>query len=232
MPRTIKKKISKKNSDTETNVQEKLEDIRKSFQKRQKTIAVYGLIGLSAVIVIGGIALYRYNANVKAQQLEYEGVKVYSNLYRKTPAPGKEKARNALVFFTQAYEKKKSPGLLLYIADAHSDLGQFDEALKALDTFTKKYSRQQTMLPLAYQKMADVQLRKGNREEALKALGKIASLPGDLLKDVVLAQTARLLEQEGKKTEAIAKYRELTEKYPASPYAEEAKAKITEKKES
>ena len=51
-----------------------------------------------------------------------------------------------------------------------------------------------------------------------------------MLKDVALIQQARMLEQDGKKNEAIVKYKELAEKYPQSPYAEEAKTKFGEKK--
>jgi outer membrane protein assembly factor BamD (BamD/ComL family) len=40
-----------------------------------------------------------------------------------------------------------------------------------------------------------------------------------------------MLEQDGKKDEALVKYKELTEKYPSSPYLEEAKTKLGEKKE-
>jgi predicted negative regulator of RcsB-dependent stress response len=230
MPRAIKKKSTKKEQDTETQIQDRLENIRQVFEKKQKTLAAYGLITLSAAVVIGGIAVYRFNANEKAHQLEYQAYKAYYNMYQRTPLAGQEKAQKALELFQQAYEKRKSPRLLLFIADAYAELGKDDEALKALDDFTKRFVREETLLPLAYQKMAAIHLRKGNRDEAQKAFDKIAQAPGDLLKDVVLIQKARMLEQEGKKDEAAATYKELTEKYPQSPYVEEAKGKLGEKK--
>jgi len=230
MPKAIKKKVSKKALDTETEIQDRIQDIKKVFEKKQKTLAAYGLITLSAVIVIGGIALYRFNANDKARQLEYEAYKTYYNLYQKTPLPMQERAQKALDLYQQAYAKRKSPRLLLAIADAYAELGRDDEALKTLEDFNKRFAREAALVPLALQKMADIQLRKGNTAEALKTLDRIAAAPGDLLKDVVLLQKARLLEQEGKKDEATALYKELTEKYPSSPYSEEAKNKIGEKK--
>lgn len=230
MPKAIKKKVSKKALDTETEIQDRIQDIKKVFEKKQKTLAAYGLITLSAVIVIGGIALYRFNANDKARQLEYEAYKTYYNLYQKTPLPMQERAQKALDLYQQAYAKRKSPRLLLAIADAYAELGRDDEALKTLEDFNKRFAREEALVPLALQKMADIQLRKGNTAEALKTLDRIAAAPGDLLKDVVLLQKARLLEQEGKKDEATALYKKLTEKYPSSPYSEEAKNKIGEKK--
>jgi predicted negative regulator of RcsB-dependent stress response len=230
MPKAIKKKVSKKELDAGIDVQDRIQDIKKVFEKKQKTLAAYGLITLSAVIVIGGIAVYRFNANTKAQQLEYEAYKTYYNLYQKTPLSGQEKAGKALELYQQAYEKRKSPRLLLAIADAYAELGKNDEALKTLEDFTKRFAREETLVPLALQKMAGIQIRKGNTAEALKTLDRIAAAPGDMLKDVVLVEKARILEKEGKKGEAAALYKELTEKYPASPYIEEAKGKTGEKK--
>jgi predicted negative regulator of RcsB-dependent stress response len=231
MPKAIKKKVSKKETDAEIDVQDRIQDIKKVFEKKQKTLAAYGLITLSAVIVIGGIALYRFNSNDKAQQLEYEAYKTYYNLYQKTPLAGQEKARKALDLYQQAYAKRKSPRVLLSIADVYTELGQDDEALKTLEDFSKKYARDEALLTLALQKMAGIQMKKGNTAEALKTLDRMAAVPGDMLKDVVLVEKARLLEKEGKKDEAAALYKELSEKYPTSPYSTEAKGKIGEKKE-
>ena len=230
MPKAIKKKISKKAPDTETEVQDRIQDIKKIFEKKQKTLAAYGLITLSAVIVIGGIALYRFTAHDKARKLEYEAYKTYYTLYQKAPLPGQDRVQKALELYQQAYAKRKSPRLLLTIADAYAELGRDDEAMKTLDDFNKRFGRETDLAPLAWQKMADIQFRKGNKAEAVKALERIAAAPGNLLKDVVLVQKARLLEEEGHKDEATILYKELIEKYPSSPYREEAQGKIGEKK--
>jgi predicted negative regulator of RcsB-dependent stress response len=230
MPKAIKKKVSKKELDTEIEVQDRIKNIKKIFENKQRTLAAYGLIALSAAIVIGGMALYLFNAHDKAQQLEYEAYKTYYNLYQKTPLSGQDKAQKAIELYQQAYEKRKSPRLLLSIADAYTTLGKDDEALKTLEDFTKRFAREEALMPLALQKMAGIQIRKGNKAEALKVLDRIVAAPGDMLKDIVLVQKARMLEQDGKKDEATALYKELTEKYPASPYLEEAKGKIGEKK--
>jgi predicted negative regulator of RcsB-dependent stress response len=231
MPKAIKKKfIHKKDIDTEIQVRDSFEGMKKVFEKKQKSLVAYGLITLSAAMVIGGIAVYRFSANNKAQQVEYEAYKTYYNMYLKTPLAGQEKAQKALDLFQQAYEKRKSPRVLLFIADAYTEMAKYDEALKALDEFSKRFIREEALIPLAYQKMVDLQLKKGNKEEALKTLNRISGASGDMLKDFALVQQARMLEQDGKKDEAIVKYRELAEKYPQSPYAEEAKAKSGEKK--
>jgi predicted negative regulator of RcsB-dependent stress response len=231
MPKAIKKKFTrKKDVDTEIQVKDSFEGIKKVLEKKQKSLVTYGLIALSAAIVIGGIAVYRFSANDKARQVEYEAYKIYYNMYQKTPLAGQEKAQKALELFQQAYEKNKSPKVLLFIADAYTEMAKYDDALKALDEFTKRFVREEALIPLAYQKMVALQLKKGSKEEAIKSLDKISGSPGDMLKDFALIQKARMLEQDGKKDEAIVKYKELAEKYPQSPYAEEAKTKFGEKK--
>ncbi len=229
MPKAIKKKPTRKGLDSEIDVQDRIQDIKQVFEKKQKTLVAYGLTALSAAVVIGGIALYRFSATDKARQLEYEAYRTYYTLYEKTPASGPEKAQKALELFQQAYEKKKSPRILLFMADAYVELGKFDDALKTLDDFTKRYGRDEALMPLAYQKMTAIQLKKGDKEAAKKALDSLSAAPGNLLKDVALIEKAKMLEQEDKKDEATVLYRQLTEKYPNSPYVEEVKAKLGEK---
>jgi predicted negative regulator of RcsB-dependent stress response len=231
MPKAIKKKSThKKDVDTEIQVKDSFEGIKKTLEKKQKSLVAYGLIALSAAVIIGGIAVYRFSADDKAKQLEYEAYKTYYNMYQRTPFAAQEKAQKALELFQQAYEKKKSPRVLLFMADAYTQLAKYDEALKSLDEFTKRFVREETLIPLAYQKMVALQLKKGSKEEALKTLDRISGASGDMLKDFALIQQARMLEQDGKKDDAIVKYKELAEKYPQSPYAEEAKTKFGEKK--
>lgn len=231
MPKAIKKKSTpKKEVDTEIQVKDSFEGIKKVLEKKQKSLVAYGLIALSAAVVLGGIAVYRFNANDKAQKLEYEAYKTYYNMYQKSPLAAKEKAQKALDLFQQAYEKKKSPRVLLFIADVYAEMADYDNALKRLDEFTKRFTREEALIPLANQKIVALQLKKGNKEEALRTLDRISNAPGDMLKDFALIQQARILEQNGKKDEAIVKFRELTEKYPQSPYTEEAKTKFGEKK--
>ncbi|MEW6110263.1 MAG: tetratricopeptide repeat protein [Nitrospirota bacterium] len=232
MPKAIKKKVKKRTVGTETEVKDRLHDIKESLQKKQKTVFVYSIIAASAVLVIAGILFYNYNARQKSGQLEYEAYKIYYDLYQKNTPAKQEKYQKALELFQQAYSKKKSPRLLLYIADAYSQLGRYDEALNTLNAFTNKYIDEKNLLPLAYNKMAVIYLKKGNKDEALKTLDSLYKLPVDIYKDMALIESARILENDGKKAEAASKYKELTEKFPESPFYEEAKNRLGENKGS
>ncbi|MGE5301311.1 MAG: tetratricopeptide repeat protein [Acidobacteriota bacterium] len=230
MPRAIKKKSSKKNAGSETEVVDKLADIRDQLKAKQKTVLTYGIIAALVVVAVAGILFYRYNEGEKSQQLEYEAYKIYYNEYQKQPAAGQEHFRKALDLFQQAYRKRKSARVLFYIASSYSELGKYDEALKSLDELIKDYPSDKDILPLAYQKIADIQLRKGDKDAALKTLNTLYLSAGNIFKDRALVESARILDSEGKKEEALAKYKELAEKFKDSPYLAEAEAKIGEKK--
>ena len=229
MPRAIKRK-AKKDAGSEVEIQDVLEDIKGKLQKKQKTLLIYGLIGLSAVLVLAVILFSQYSADKKSRQLENSAYNTYYNLSPTKSMPKQEQYQQALDLFQQAYSKQKSPRVLLYIASSYFELEKYDDALKTLDTFTKKHANAKDLLPVAYQKMAAIQLIKGDREAALKTLDTLYK-SGAIFQDYALIEAGRILEKEGKTAEATAKYRELTEKFPGSPFIEEAKTKLGEKKE-
>jgi predicted negative regulator of RcsB-dependent stress response len=231
MPKTIKKRT--KSKDVEHDVQDRIADIRDLMQQKQKAVITYG--GVASVVLIAVVALifYRYSNEDKARQLEYEAAKIFHNEYQTAPLPRKEQLEKAAALFQQAYSKHKSPRILLYLADCYYEGGKESDALTTLNLFLKNHASDKALLPVAYLQLARVQLKMGNRPEALKTLETLSKTDGDIFKDVALVESARILESDGKKEEATAKYKELTEKYKSSPFAEEAKAKLglTEKKE-
>jgi predicted negative regulator of RcsB-dependent stress response len=228
MPKAIKKKPKKK-THTEPDVQERLLDMKTIFEQKQKKIGLYGVALLVIILVAGGIYIYKYRSDEKAKQLEYKGYEVFYSEYSKQPLPGQERYQKALDLFQQAYKKKKTPRVLLYIANSYYQLGKDDQALKTLNDFTREYSDNRDLLPLAYKEMADIQLRNGKKEEALKTLDRLYNTPGGIFRDYALMESGRILESEGKKKEAMAKYKEITDEFKSSPFYEEARAKLGEK---
>jgi len=230
MPRVIKKKTKKKNVGVETEVVDRLSGIKDQLKLKQKTVLTYGAVVAVAIVAVAGFFFYQYSEGEKARQLEYEAYKVYYNEFQKQPIPPQERYQKAIDLFQQAYNKKKSARLVFYIASANAELGKYDDALKGLDQLVKNYSSDKDVLPLAYQKMADIQIKKGNKSEALKALDALYKSNSGIYKDLALVESARLLESDGKKEEALAKYKELADKFKDSPFLGEAQAKIAEKK--
>jgi len=231
MPKAIKKRIAKKPADAEEEVKSKLAHLQDTLKERQKTVLKYGAIILVVVFAVTGFLFYTYSSQQKAKELEYEAYKVYYNVYQKQPLSREEQYKKALDIFRKAYDTRKSPVALFYIAGCYYEIGQYDDALNALKEFAQRYSNEKRFIPLIYQKMAMVYLRKGNINEAMNAIDSMYNLKGDIYKDLALIEYARLLEREGKIEEAKKKYEELTTQFPDSPFSDEAKTKLSGKKE-
>ena len=229
MPRAIKKKASKKDS-PEVEITSVLENMKDTLKKKQKMVLTYSLIAASAVLVLAVIIYYQHTADQQSREIESRAYNVYYNLNQKKSMSKQEQYQQALDLFQQAYNKQKSPRVLLYIASSYFELEKYDDALKTLNTFTKKHANAKDMLPIVYQKIAAIQLIKGDKDAALKTLDTIYK-SGGIYQDYALIESGRILEKDGKKEEAAAKYKELTLKFPGSPFVEEAKTKLGEKTE-
>jgi predicted negative regulator of RcsB-dependent stress response len=231
MPKSIKKRTSKKVTGTETDVKEKLASLKDTLHERRKTVLRYGAIILVVLLAIPAFLFYDYSSRKKAKALEYDAYKIYQNIYQTQPLPSDERYKKALDIFKKSYETKKTPSVLLYIAGCYYELGNYDEAIRTLKDFTQRYEGEDDLIPIAYEKLAMAYERKGDTKEALKALESLYHLKGDIYKDLALIESARLLEKEGKTDEAMKKYKELSEKFPNSPFSDEAKVKLGGKKE-
>jgi len=232
MPKPIKKRIPKKTGDAETEVKERLSSLRYALKHRQKMVLQLTAGILVVLAVLAGFLISSYTDQNKARTLEYEAYKIY---YSNSPTQSADKEmqyKKALDMFRKAYDTSKSPLSLFYIAACYDDLGNYDEALKTLKDFVRRYSNDETYIPLVYQKMAAIYIKKGDTGEAKKTFNTLINLKSDIYKDFVILQYARLLEKEGKKDEADKKYQELVTRFPNSPFAGEAKAKIAAEKKA
>ena len=231
MPKPIKKKAPKKKTASEDEVKEKLTDLRDTLQQRQKDFIKYIVIALAIIVIIGGYMIFSRQAGSKADRLRQEAYTVYHSPDRTGQAATGEKYQRALELFKESYDTRKSPVTLLYIAASYDQLGKDKEALETLKNFVDKYSQEETLLPLAYQKMASVYKKQGKLNEALETFNTLSSHQGDIYKDLALMESGKILEQMGKPDEAQKKYQELATTYPNSPFIEEALSKLPEKPE-
>lgn len=225
MPKAIKKKIAKP-AKTEENVKNLYQTSKNFFSERRK-IVFPAMLGAGIVIlVVASIAIYITSLKSRSAVLEYEGYKAYYGLYLKQPAQKEEQYKVALEKFKAAYDLKKSPLSLFYIASCYYDTGKYDDAMKNLKTLNERFPDDERYVPLSYYKMALIDLKKGDKEGALKLLDAINLYKTGSLKDLALLESARLLESMGKASESAKKYEELARNYPDSPFAEIAKTKI------
>jgi tetratricopeptide (TPR) repeat protein len=232
MPKPIKKRITKKTGDTETEVRARLTSLKDALKHRQKTVWKFTAGILVVLAILAGFLIHSYTSHKKAGTLEYEAYRIYYSNPQAQSLDKQGQYKTALDMFKKAYDTNKSPLSLFYIAACYDDLGNYNEALKTLKDFVRRYSNEETYIPLVYQKMAAIYIKKGDTGEAKKTLHTLINLKGDIYKDFALLEYARLLEKEGKTDEADKKYQELVTRFPNSPFAVEARAKIAAEKKA
>lgn len=229
MPKPIKKKIVKKTT-SGTDASGTLSRLKKSAGERKRFLITAVAAVILSVIAIGGFFLYSNTQKNKAQKLEYEAYKIYYGLYQKQPAVSEERYKKAAEVFKKAYDARKSPVSLYYIANCYYELGEYEDSLNVLKDLNQKFPDDEKFVPLSYYKMAMISLKKGSAEEALKSLAVLYNYKTGTYKDLSLIESGKILEAQGNAEEAKKKYEELVKDFPQSPFAEEAKARIERKK--
>ena len=224
MPKAIKKRVSGK-AHGDDNIGETVADIRKKFQERQSTLVYALLIFGLIVITVGAFVAYNRASAGKAVDMEYEGYKIFSGATATPYVSPADRYKSALEKFKASYDAKKNPPALLNMANCYYELGNLDEALKALKELTAQYSDPK-ITSLAYYKMAMTYIRKGDLNSALNTFGIISSIKDAPLQDMALFESGKTLESMGKTDEAKNKYKELINKFPKSPLVNEANSRL------
>jgi len=229
MPKAIKKKVAKQVK-AEEGMRNIISGVREVITQRQKVFLSVVISFVILCLAIAGFFMYRSNAKERAEALEYEGYKVYYGMFQKQPLQQERRYQAALEKFKEAYEIRKSPYSLFYVANCYYDMGRYDEALKALKELNERFPDEERFVPLTYYKMAVINLRKGDREAALKLLNTLSNYKSASFKDLALIESGRIFESMGQTGEAARKYEEITKNFPGSPFVEEARTKLSGKK--
>lgn len=229
MPKAIKKRTAKKTK-SEEEIKTIVRSTRDYISEKRKILLPSIVIVSALILIVGGILIYRSTQIKRANALEYDAYKTYHGLYQKQLADQSTRYQQALDKFKKAYSIRKSPYSLFYMASCYDALGKFEEASRALKELNEIFQDDESFVPLSYYKMAMISLRKGDKESALKSLETLYNYKTGSFKDLALIESARILETMDKKEDSLKRYEELTRNFPNSPFVEEAKAKLSNKK--
>jgi tetratricopeptide (TPR) repeat protein len=112
----------------------------------------------------------------------------------------------------------------LYAALSRLELGQYAEAEKALKAIAQGAGLEPELARLA---LADVYRRSGQVDKAVEAYRGLATNPSATMpRDFALLSAAQTLEDAKRWADARAAYRQVAEDFPASVYAQEARARV------
>ncbi|MBI4691042.1 MAG: tetratricopeptide repeat protein [Nitrospirae bacterium] len=228
MPRVIKKRIVKKTA-SEIKMKGILSRIKGYAGERKNIFVAAAIAVIISSAAITGFFIYSHSLKREADKLGYEAYKTYYGLYQKQPIPKDEQYKKAMELFKKAYDTKKSPLSLFYIANCYYEMGRYEDAINTLKDLNQKFPDDERFVPLSYFKMAMAALKKGSSEDALKSLDVLYNYKTGSYKDLSLVESGKILEAMGRSEDAKKKYEELTKNFPQSPFSEEIKTTLVKK---
>jgi len=207
----------------------------------EQNIRQVAAVGLIIVVLAGGIGFWQYK-KAQAEEDSYALFFTAMNRYNSSDKPAgskdaapanDENSRQALQEFkkiTAQYPDTSAGKAALFYAGACSyDLKKDEDALSCYQEFLKKTAGEQNYLrPAAYEGIGYVYERKGDYKLALEWFEKQKSDASDSLNMMAPLNLARCYAALGEREKACTSYKEFTEKYPSSSFAEAAKTGVSE----
>jgi pentatricopeptide repeat protein len=226
MPKAIKKRVTKKKGLKGDEVKGKIQEVLDVLKEKQNVMLIgFSSLGL-AVILIVVFLFYVSSEKKKAYSFEIEAYDYYYVSSKSLTLSDEERWRKALELFQKSYEIKSTPSVLFYTGNCHFNLGDLDSAINTYESFINEYGTDGLVLPLVYQKLISAYFKKGETEKALKTINTFADFKNGIFRDTALILEARHYENSGDKGDALRKYNEIISRFPSSPWAAEAQARI------
>jgi tetratricopeptide (TPR) repeat protein len=228
MPKAIKKRVSRKSGSREDEVKGKALNTFNFLKEKSRTL-VYTLSALGFIIVVvAGVMIYAVSEKRKAYAVETEAYSYYYNMNIPSSMSAQQRFEKALELFQKSMIIKSTPTALFYAGNSYFNLNDYDNAVATYHEFIDKYSDEDVIIPLVYQKLTSAYFKKGENSEAINTLNRLAQFRNEMFKDIALIREAKYYESTAADNteEAMKKYKELASEFPTSPWASEAMAKI------
>jgi len=228
MPKAIKKRVIKK-IEAEEEVKGLIRCTTDFIRQRKKLLILISSVLVLVIAITITFILYTIHLGKKAYLLQREADNYYYNINLKIPFIEETRWKKALELYQQSFKVKPTPLVQFYIGNCYYKLDDFDNAVKAYTLFINKYTDEEGLLPLVYQKLSSSYIKSGKSQEALTTLQTLKNFKNGAFKDTALIEEARLYEEIGRDEEAKKIYGEIVKGFSSSPWSNKAKSKIETK---
>jgi tetratricopeptide (TPR) repeat protein len=235
LKRELKKQI--KQDELVTGFEQAMAWVRAHWAEVRITIIVLAVVGVAA----GALAYFQSHRSQEAERAFAEAYEIFHTPLAKDQPAGAEPAP-APAFGSKEEKFKKAAAAFdgverrfatlpvaararYYGALCRMELGRHDEAEKALnEAVAGKHDLEAALGRLA---LADLYYRRGDVGKAVDAYRQFVSdVSVPFPRDYALMRLGSILEETRKLAEATASYRRLTEEFPTSVYAQEARRRV------
>ena len=213
-----------------------LDWISETVQTRTKEISILLGVLVLAAAVVGGYFWNQSRQEGLAAQLQAKADTIYrdaastAEVAQTGAGTAEEKLRDAIKAYQEVltnYPGTKAAAMSqYYIGNSYLDLGDYDQASQALESFIDQEFKFPVLEALVHQRLGYAYLLKGDTAAAQGAFGEVIRIKEALNKSQVLYESGRLHEVQGEKEEAIFRYQKIIKEYPQSPIVPEARVHL------
>ncbi len=201
------------------------------FAESHRRAIIAGIIAAGLMmILLGAILWLQYQREQDARALEHRAAQAYLDRSLEDVDTAKEKLQEAVTLYRQIIEEfpgTTSARLAWYfIGNALTEQNDHAGAIDAYQHFINQTGNTPALLGLVYQRLGSTYLANGEREKGINAYTQVLQIPQTLNKDQVLFELAKLEEHENHNDQALARYKQLLNEHPTSPYASEVALRV------
>ena len=201
------------------------------FAERHRRALITGIIVAVLVMMLLGILVWlEHQHEREALVLEHQAAQAYLDRSLDDGDAAKEKLQEAVTLYRRIIEEfphtASAQSAWYFIGNALAEQNDHAGAVDAYQHFIDQAGNPPALLGLVYQRLGSSYLANGEREKGIDAYRQVLQMPRTLNKDQVLFEFAKLEEYEQRNDEALARYRQLLDEHPNSPYTSEATLRV------
>ncbi len=189
--------------------------------EHKKNLTIIAAVIAVVLVFVGGYRLMRAQQEQKAAPLLAAAYTMYN---AEAGAPDYAKAVTLFRDIQKQYPSTMSGAIAqYYVGNCLANLGLYDDALKAYQTFINTYSGDKLLLGLVYERIGYVDSSLGKQADAIKAFEQSETLIGP---GAATMEIARMQEAAGNTAGAQQKYKMIADKLAGTSWAMEAMGKV------
>jgi tetratricopeptide (TPR) repeat protein len=187
-------------------------------------------VAVISAVSVGGFIWYKQQTDRSAAEVLNEGIRSVTERPADAPPHRPEEIQKAIASFRKVLAEypgsAAAPQAAYMLANALSDLRDWDGAIRAYQDFLSRYGDHRLLAPLVYQRLGYAYLSQGKTEDAEKAFSALLKMEWAMNKDQALYELAKIDETVKRPEGALARYQEIMKDYPQSPFAAEASVRV------
>lgn len=201
------------------------------FAELHRRALITGIVvAIMVMILLGALYLVQHQQEQEALALEHQAAQAYLDRSLDDSDAAKEKLQEAVTLYRRIIEEfpgsASARSAWYVIGNALAEQNDHAGAIEAYQYFIDQAGNSPALLGLVYQRLGASYLASGNREKGITAYTQVLQMPQTLNKDQALFELAKLEEHEKRNDEALARYKQLLDEHPNSPYTSEATLRV------